>query len=81
MNGQQVQALLEEIAKALTMVGVLPWWAYLLIVFVVLPILFMWHEAALKWPPGWDKPNESPPLNMDKDGTFHLDQKPPESYL
>lgn len=87
MTEAAVKQALEELAKALVVVGVLPWWAYPLIIVVLIPLFFAWYHVSLTWPPGWntppdvDAPGAAPPIPVQPDGAIHLQQEPPKEWL
>lgn len=81
MSEVVVREFLEKLASALSAVGVLPWWGYLLATLIVIPALFGFYHVSQRWPPNeeWKQPEHFYP--MDANVSMPLNQKPPDSWL
>jgi hypothetical protein len=76
-----------EAAQATGLTGRWEFWAAVIAAFVLYVLVrrlgppFWLYLRSIPAPPDPVEKPPAPPIPVDKDGTVHLDQKPPDNYL
>lgn len=76
---------MEQVVNLLAAAGVIPTWAWILLIVVAIPLFFAWHTVSLGWPPHeeWDaeKGKGTVKLQLDMpEGGATLHQQTPKEW-
>jgi ABC-type dipeptide/oligopeptide/nickel transport system permease component len=74
VTDEAIRRFVDQVINALATAGIIPPWLWVVLVVIVVPIFFIWHDVSLKWPPieEWD-PEKGTGLHSTP---IILDQKP-----